>query len=891
MTNEINRNAEKYQKQHHRRSIWHRALSLLSAVTVFITTYALILPAITMEPAPGIRLDNAFQFETDTVVMEVKVAGRAIFENPSEALPTASAENVILTVTPLEEKSSVYAAYQRYAEEYIASEDLRELLMLRLSFSHQGAKLNTDSCDIEINVVTKSSQVNKGPLSLFSQSGGVVAGNDALQKENLALTAFQGVNKDIAAQDTAYQDEDGNIHLKTKIQGNTLGLALYATVNPGYTVQYYANITMLDESNSGSSNVYIPVIDTSGGKLPSNGVTPAKKNIHLQLLPTGGAYRMASVKVLQPLYSSKTLHYFEAPTMAHMDRLYGVDNYTVSEIWVLKDGKSSTSTNRNDWTIYKPTATNPINFTNRADSASANRIYIADGTVLRFVYNESSGYHSSNADFFDYDISNGYYTEGGITYMATSEYGINSFSSPSNAVKLAFGNVNTGTKFGTISWTDSSAPAGKRDQQLNKYNENNSNAGGCTFGLVVGLDANGQPVFASGVAAPDMFSPQNGTGKTYYDDYYLRFARNGDNYVLSSVNAKSNGEALIDNLALFHNPSYIYNGTTEKIHTGIFTNDFWPMDNVATAGAAGHDMIFGDYTLYKDGKRKYKNGSTTGNLPPGDDSNDHNSYFGMSYKINFTLDADYVGPLEYMFYGDDDMWVFLDGQLVCDIGGVHSSVGQYVNLRDYLPVGSSGEHTLSFFYTERGASGSTCYMQFTLPSVDGDLTTVEPNTLELNKVLDNATTTQEFEFTVDLLDAAGDPLVDDYSYTRYDTAGTVIENGILNSTQKTVKLRGGEKLTVDFLPDGAQFKITELKYPGFFTTYRINGGTSTPGYTAEGNVVKNTTVTFINSSSTPLPATGGVGIWLFCIPLALGFGMMILKAPLEHWWETRKKRE
>ena len=80
----------------------------------------------------------------------------------------------------------------------------------------------------------------------------------------------------------------------------------------------------------------------------------------------------------------------------------------------------------------------------------------------------------------------------------------------------------------------------------------------------------------------------------------------------------------------------------------------------------------------------------------------------MQYAIEFDLSEDYCGPLEYYFFGDDDMWVFLTdqttgkSQLVCDIGGVHSSVGEYVNLWDYIEKGSAGGYTLTFFYTERG---------------------------------------------------------------------------------------------------------------------------------------------------------------------------------------------
>ena len=41
--------AEQYAKRHKRRRVWQKVVGSLACVVVFITTYMLILPAITME--------------------------------------------------------------------------------------------------------------------------------------------------------------------------------------------------------------------------------------------------------------------------------------------------------------------------------------------------------------------------------------------------------------------------------------------------------------------------------------------------------------------------------------------------------------------------------------------------------------------------------------------------------------------------------------------------------------------------------------------------------------------------------------------------------------------------------------------------------------------------
>ena len=51
MQNELLTRAEQYQKKHKRRKVWQRIVGGLACVVVFCTSYALILPAITMEQA------------------------------------------------------------------------------------------------------------------------------------------------------------------------------------------------------------------------------------------------------------------------------------------------------------------------------------------------------------------------------------------------------------------------------------------------------------------------------------------------------------------------------------------------------------------------------------------------------------------------------------------------------------------------------------------------------------------------------------------------------------------------------------------------------------------------------------------------------------------------
>ena len=118
----------------------------------------------------------------------------------------------------------------------------------------------------------------------------------------------------------------------------------------------------------------------------------------------------------------------------------------------------------------------------------------------------------------------------------------------------------------------------------------------------------------------------------------------------------------------------------------------------------------------------------------------HNYFFGMRYDVTFKI-GDYVGPLNYTFTGDDDLWVVLDGdKIVIDLGGIHDASKKTVDLwkdigKNLSSEDKEKEHTLTILYMERGAYKSNCEMEFTLPSARiSEVTNVPTTDLVLKKV-------------------------------------------------------------------------------------------------------------------------------------------------------------
>ena len=96
----------------------------------------------------------------------------------------------------------------------------------------------------------------------------------------------------------------------------------------------------------------------------------------------------------------------------------------------------------------------------------------------------------------------------------------------------------------------------------------------------------------------------------------------------------------------------------------------------------------------------------------GDFRSNRNYHFTTEINTQFTFHRG-TGQV-FKFTGDDDVWVFIDGRLVVDLGGLHPKREQFLDLDRLEWLQDGKTHTLDIFHAERRYSGSNFRIETTL---------------------------------------------------------------------------------------------------------------------------------------------------------------------------------
>lgn len=342
-----------------------------------------------------------------------------------------------------------------------------------------------------------------------------------------------------------------------------------------------------------------------------------------------------------------------------------------------------------------------------------------------------------------------------------------------------------------------------------------------------------------------------------YKDESLDYLFNND----SQANGKQDGKAVYNNVqGLFQlkDGYYVYDSYGSDGNYAVYnftTNSFDVYNKAGVYKDSVSDANRGQFFPFDSADKVFE--ERNGRLSPigiTDGTNDKlNHHFGMSMTTEFVQPAGGKttdnNDMVFKFSGDDDVWVYIDGVLVGDLGGIHEKATLDINFATgvvrvghidgangspkYFPdttikamfkaAGAdttnfrdntfcdSTKHTLSFFYLERGAGASNMSLKFNLTTLPSS---------EVAKVDQNGEAVQGVEFALYQSDA------------NWNAQGEPIAQGTTDANGQLVLLKSdGSVLSFDsqHAEKHDYFVLKEVSLPKGYRSSLTSSTTATPG--------------------------------------------------------------
>jgi fibro-slime domain-containing protein len=168
----------------------------------------------------------------------------------------------------------------------------------------------------------------------------------------------------------------------------------------------------------------------------------------------------------------------------------------------------------------------------------------------------------------------------------------------------------------------------------------------------------------------------------------------------------------------------VYNGTASNLFSGAANFNQWYNDTPGVNQKIDKTLTL---TETSPGSGIYEFTSSAffpiDNEGWGNQGLEHNFHFTLELHTTFTYQAGQT----FTFTGDDDVWVFINGELVIDLGGIHEALTATVNLDD-LGLTEGETYSFDFFFAERRTTQSNLKIQTSI-AFDKNTPVPEPATL------------------------------------------------------------------------------------------------------------------------------------------------------------------